>query len=284
MLFSSVGESMNENLKQSERRQGGDRRVSHERRDLRERRRGIYLLPNLFTTAAMFAGFYAIIAAQNGRFHAAAIAIFIAMILDGIDGRVARLTNTQTEFGSEYDSLADLISFGLAPALVMYQWALVYINDIGPGWAKLGWLAAFFYTATAAMRLARFNVKTETEDKKFFHGLPSPTAAALMIGLIWMSHDLGIEGEKLRWLALFLTVFAGALMVTNIPYFTFKEIDFRHKVPYFWGAVIVVVLILLAFDPPKTLFFGFLIYTLSGLVMRLLRWRKRRKLNKNVAD
>lgn len=278
MLFSTMGENMNANLKQSERRKGSDRRVSPVQH---ERRRGIYLLPNLFTTAAMFAGFYAIIAAQNGRFHAAAIAVFIAMILDGVDGRVARLTNTQTEFGSEYDSLADLISFGLAPALVMYQWALVYINDVGPGWAKLGWLAAFFYTATAAMRLARFNVKTETEENtKFFQGIPSPTAAALMIGLIWMSHDLGIDGQKLRWLAFLLTIFSGALMVSNIPYFTFKEIDFRHRVPYFWGALIAVVLILLAFDPPKTLFFGFLIYTLSGIGMWLFHWRRRRKLNK----
>ena len=272
-----MGDNMNQNLKQNERRQGGDRRASHEFEDLRERRRGIYLLPNLFTTAAMFAGFYAIIAAQNGRFHAAAIAVFIAMILDGVDGRVARLTNTQTEFGSEYDSLADLISFGLAPALVMYQWALVYINDVGPGWAKLGWLAAFFYTATAAMRLARFNVKTETEDKKFFHGLPSPTAAALMIGLVWMSHDMEIKGETLRWLAFFLTMAVGALMVTNVPFFTFKEIDFRHKVPYFWGSLVLLVLILLAFDPPKTLFFVALIYTLSGLVLQFLRWRKLKK-------
>ncbi len=243
--------------------------------DLSERRRGIFLLPNLFTTAAMFAGFYAIIAAQNNRFHAAAVAVFISMILDGIDGRVARLTNTQTEFGAEYDSLADLVSFGLAPALVMYQWALIHINDVGPGWAKLGWLAAFFYTATAAMRLARFNVKTENADPKYFQGVPSPTAAALMIGLVWMSHDLGLSGESLRWLAFVLTISAGALMVSNVPYFTFKEIDFRHRVPYFWGALIVVVLILLAFDPPKTLFFGFLIYTLSGLVLWVLHQRKR---------
>lgn len=242
-----------------------------------DRRRGIYLLPNLFTTAAMFAGFYAIIAAQNGRFHAAAVAVFIAMILDGVDGRVARLTNTQTEFGAEYDSLADLVSFGLAPALVMYQWALIYVNDVGPGWAKLGWLAAFFYTATAAMRLARFNVKTETTDKNFFQGVPSPTAAALMIGLVWMSHDLNISGETLRWLAFVLTVSAGMLMVSNVPYFSFKQVDFRHKVPYFWGALIVLTLMLLAFDPPKTLFFGFLAYTLSGPVYILYRKNQKRK-------
>jgi CDP-diacylglycerol--serine O-phosphatidyltransferase len=242
-----------------------------------ERRRGIYLLPNLFTTAAMFAGFYAIIAAQTDRFHAAALAVFIAMILDGVDGRVARLTKTQTPFGAEYDSLSDLIAFGLAPALVMYQWSLIHINDVGPGWAKLGWLAAFFYTATAAMRLARFNVKQSTADKRFFQGVPSPTAAALMIGLVWMNYDLGVSGETLRWLAFVLTIAAGALMVSNVPYFSFKQIDFTHRVPYFWGALGVLVLALLAFDPPKTLFFGFLAYTLSGPLLALLRWRRRRR-------
>jgi CDP-diacylglycerol--serine O-phosphatidyltransferase len=241
----------------------------------KRRSRGIYLLPNLFTTAAMFAGFYAIIAAQNGRYHAASIAIFIAMILDTVDGRVARMTNTQSEFGAQYDSLADLVSFGLAPALVMYQWSLIYINNVGPGWAKLGWLAAFFYTAAAAMRLARFNAQTEEADKRYFIGLPSPTAAALMIGMVWIWHDLGGAGETLRVLALLITVVTAVLMVSNIPYLTFKDLDYTRKVPFLGALGIVLVLILLAFDPPKILFTGFLIYTVSGPLRYFLKRRNR---------
>lgn len=241
------------------------------------RHRSIYLLPNLFTTAAMFGGFFAIIAAQSDRFNAAAIAIFSAMLLDTIDGRVARMTNTQTEFGAQYDSLADLISFGLAPALVMYQWSLIHVNNVGPGWAKLGWLAAFFYTAAAAMRLARFNIASQSEDgdKQHFIGLPSPTAAALVIGMVWISYDMGISGEALQWPAMLLTVSAGALMVSNFRYLTFKEIDFKSRVPFLGALLIVVALMLISFDPPKILFTGFLIYTLSAPVLAVLRWRKR---------
>jgi len=241
------------------------------------RHRSIYLLPNLFTTAAMFAGFFAIIAAQSGRFNAAAIAIFIAMLLDTVDGRVARMTHTQTEFGAQYDSLADLISFGLAPALVMYQWSLIHVNDVGPGWAKLGWLAAFFYTAAAAMRLARFNTVTQNEnvDKQHFIGLPSPTAAALLVGMVWISYEMEISGEALQWPALVLTLIAGALMVSNFSYLTFKDIDFKSRVPFLGALLIVLALMLISFDPPKILFTGFLIYTLSAPVLALLRWRKR---------
>jgi CDP-diacylglycerol--serine O-phosphatidyltransferase len=242
----------------------------------KHRSRGIYLLPNLFTTAAMFAGFYAIIASQNGRFHAASVAIFIAMILDTVDGRVARMTNTQSEFGAQYDSLADLVSFGLAPALVMYQWSLIYMNDTAPGWAKLGWLAAFFYTASAAMRLARFNAQTEEADKRYFIGLPSPTAAALVIGMVWIWYDVGISGEIMRIPAFFITLATAALMVSNIPYLTFKDLDYKRKVPFFGVLAVVLVLILLAFDPPKVLFTGFLVYTASGPVYAFLRWRKSR--------
>ncbi len=231
--------------------------------------RGIYLLPNIITTSALFGGFYAIVAAHDGRFHAAAIAVFIAMVLDGLDGRIARLTNTQSDFGAEYDSFADLISFGLAPSLIMYQWSLIYLNDIGPGWAKLGWLAAFVYTAAAAMRLAMFNVKLEEQDKRYFSGLPSPTAAALMIGLVWLCYDLNIQGEIVRWLAFFITISAGLLMVSNVRYPTFKDIDFKHKVPLLWSAAIILLIVFLAFNPPLVLFLGFLIYTLSGVVMEL---------------
>lgn len=243
----------------------------------KHRSRSIYLLPNIFTTAAMFAGFYAIIAAQSGRFGAAAIAIFSAMLLDTVDGRVARMTNTQTEFGAQYDSLADLISFGLAPALVMYQWSLMFINDVGPGWAKLGWLGAFFYTAAAAMRLARFNAKLGAEtDKRYFIGLPSPAAAALMIGTVWAGHDLGVSGEVLRVPAFFITIAAAALMVSNVPYLTFKDIDYRRKVPFTGVLVIVLVVMALAFDPPKVLFGGFLIYALYGPIVSFIKWRKSR--------
>ena len=239
------------------------------------RSRGIYLLPNLFTTAAMFAGFYAIIAAQTGRFHAASVAIFIAMILDTVDGRVARMTNTQSEFGAQYDSLADLLSFGIAPALIMYQWSLVYLNDTAPGWAKLGWLAAFFYTAAAAMRLARYNAHTEEADKRYFIGLPSPTAAALVVGMVWIWHDLGVAGEALRVPAFFITLIAAALMISNIPYLTFKELDYKRKVPFLGALAVVLILILLSFDPPKVLFTGFLIYTLSGPAQYILERRKK---------
>ncbi len=239
------------------------------------RSRGIYLLPNLFTTASMFAGFYAIIAAQSGRFHGAAFAIFAAMLLDTLDGRLARLTNTQTEFGAQYDSLADLLSFGLAPALVMYDWSLMYINDVGPGWAKLGWLSAFFYAVAAAMRLARFNAQP-SEDKRYFIGLPSPTAAAIVTGTVWIGFDVGISGESFRVPAMLVTLIAGGLMVSNIRYLTFKDIDYRRKVPFFVILVAVIILMLLAFDPPKVLFSGFLIYTIYGPVSALMRHRKQR--------
>lgn len=232
--------------------------------------RGIYLLPNLLTTLALFGGFYAIIAAQNGRFHAAAVAVFIAMILDGLDGRIARLTNTESDFGAEYDSFSDLISFGLAPALVMYQWSLVSLNSIGPGWAKLGWLAAFVYTATTAMRLAMFNVKlSEESDHRYFSGLPSPSAAALMIGLVWMCFDLGIDGERVRWLAFLITISAGLLMVSNVRYPTFKEIDFKHRVSLLWITGLILVIALVAFSPPVVLFTSFLAYTISGIIMTI---------------
>lgn len=232
-------------------------------------RRGIYLLPNLFTTAALFAGFYAIVAAINEQFTAAAIAVFVAMVLDGVDGRVARMTNTQSAFGAEYDSLSDMVSFGLAPALVVYLWALVELGQVG-------WVAAFFYAAAAALRLARFNTKVGVADKRFFQGLPSPSAAALVMGMVWVWHDLEFEGTDLGIMALIITVIAGALMVSNITYFSFKDMDFRHRVPFFVVLVIVVALMLTAIDPPKVLWGGFLLYALSGPTLTVIRWRRRR--------
>ena len=241
------------------------------------RRRGIYLLPNLLTTAALFAGFYAIVAAMNGRFGQASVAVFIAMILDGLDGRVARLTNTQSEFGAEYDSLADMVSFGLAPALVMYEWSLSSLVEQGWQWGKLGWLGAFIYVAAAALRLARFNTRAGSTDKRYFQGLPSPSAAAVVVGLVWVCFDAGIKGHDVTYIALPLIVIAGALMVSRISYYSFKDIDFRNRVPFVAMLIVVLIFVLASIDPPKTTFGGFLIYMLSGpLISVVRRVRKRR--------
>ncbi|MEN8107884.1 MAG: CDP-diacylglycerol--serine O-phosphatidyltransferase [Pseudomonadota bacterium] len=237
-------------------------------------RRGIYLLPNMITTAGLFAGFYAIVAAMGGRYEAAAVAIFVAMIMDGIDGRVARLTRTQSAFGEQYDSLADMVSFGLAPALVMFEWSLHAMVSIG--WAKLGWLSAFIYTAGAALRLARFNSQLATAEKRYFRGLPSPSAAAVMAGMVWVGADLGIAGQDVVYLATALTVLVGGLMVSNISYYSFKEIDFKNRVPFVALLVVVLIYVFASIDPPKVLFAGFLVYALSGPVTTLVRIRKKR--------
>ncbi|HHO59659.1 MAG TPA: CDP-diacylglycerol--serine O-phosphatidyltransferase, partial [Thiotrichales bacterium] len=192
-------------------------------RHKKKRRRGIYLLPNLITTAALFAGFYGIVAAINGRYEQASVAVFIAMVLDALDGRVARLTNTQSEFGAEYDSLADMGSFGLAPALIMYVWSLSSLAEYSWQWGKLGWLAAFMFVACAALRLARFNTRASSTDKRYFQGLPSPAAAGVVVGFVWACHDLGIAGNEVAFFALPVIVFAGAMMVSNISYYSFKD-------------------------------------------------------------
>lgn len=231
------------------------------------RRRSIYLLPNLFTTAALFAGFYAIVQAMNGRYEIAAIAIFIAMVLDGLDGRVARLTHTQSEFGAEYDSLSDMVSFGVAPALLMYEWAF---RDLG----KWGWFAAFIYCAGAALRLARFNTNIDVIDKRYFQGLPSPAAAALVAGFVWVMSDNRFSGNDLRWYAAALTVFAGLSMVSNLKYYSFKAINMRQSVPFIVIFLFVLFFILVSVDPPLHLFLLFFGYCLSGYVMTLLGLRK----------
>ncbi len=237
--------------------------------------KGIYLLPNLLTTGAMFGGFYAIVAAMQGKFEAAAIAVFIAMILDGLDGRVARMTNTQTEFGAQYDSLADLISFGVAPGLVMYQWALVHLQSAGVAWGKAGWLAAFVYVACAALRLARFNTQIGKVDKRFFVGLPSPAAAAVMVGMVWVFHDLEVMGRNVQIPALLLTLAVGLLMVSNISFYSFKDFDLRNRVPFIVVLAVVLAFALTTIDPPKVLFGVFLLYALSGpLFWVWRRWRK----------
>ncbi|ROR35091.1 CDP-diacylglycerol--serine O-phosphatidyltransferase [Inmirania thermothiophila] len=235
----------------------------------RVRRRGVYLLPNLFTTAALFAGFYAIVAAMGGRYEAAAVAVYVAMLMDGLDGRVARLTQTQSEFGVQYDSLADVVSFGLAPALVVYQWALV-------GLGKPGWLAAFLYAACAALRLARFNTQVGIVDKRFFQGLASPPAAALVTGLVWVGAQAGWDGRALALPAFALTIAAGLLMVSNIRYYSFKDIDLKGRVP-FMAAVAVAVLFAVVFVQPAVVLFTMAaVYALSGPVWTVAGLRRRR--------
>lgn len=227
----------------------------------RPRRKGIYILPNLFTLAALFGGFYAIVMAMNQRFEQAAIGVFCAMVLDSLDGRVARMTNTQSAFGEQMDSLSDMVSFGAAPALVVYEWAL-------KGMGKLGWIAAFVYCAAAALRLARFNVNVGVVDRRYFQGLPSPAAAALVMGFIWLMDDSGYkgfrEGPWLGWVALAFTVYAGLTMVTNVPFYSFKDVHFRRSVPFIVTVAIVLAFGLIAYHPPTVLFGLFVVYGLSG--------------------
>jgi len=228
------------------------------------RRKGIYILPNLFTLAALFGGFYAIVMAMNGRFEQAAIGVFCAMVLDSLDGRVARMTNTQSTFGEQMDSLSDMVSFGAAPALIVYEWGLTRLG-------KLGWIAAFVYCACAALRLARFNTNLTVVDKRFFQGLPSPAAAALVVGFIWLMDDLGYAGgraaeqmEWLSWSALAFTVYSGLTMVTNVPFYSFKDVSFKRSVPFVVIVAIALSIALITYHPPLVLFAVFCFYGLSG--------------------
>jgi len=234
-------------------------------------RRGIYLLPNLFTTAALFCGFYAIVSSINGKFEIAAIAIFVAMLLDGIDGRVARMTNTQSDFGAEFDSLADMVSFGLAPALIIYLWTL---SSLG----KIGWLVAFVYVACAALRLARFNTQAEHSDKNYFQGLASPAAAAIVAGLIWNGELIQqyLSVPTLQIVALVTTFFAGLLMVSNVRYHSFKGVNWRSKVPFVTILMFVFVLVFVSAEPALVLFGIFFVYALSGPALTLILLRRRR--------
>ncbi len=231
------------------------------------RRRGIYLLPNAFTTAALFCGFYAIVMAMNQRFEHATWAIFVAMVLDALDGRVARLTNTQSEFGAQYDSLSDMVSFGAAPALVIYEWSL-------RGLGKLGWIAAFVYCAGAACRLARFNTNIEVVDKRYFQGLPSPAAAAIVAGFILMMTDLEVSGMQMSWVSFGIALFAGLTMVTNVPFYSFKDVNFRKSVPFIAVFLIALAFALVSIDPPKVLWPIFVAYGLSGYAVYLWRLAK----------
>jgi CDP-diacylglycerol---serine O-phosphatidyltransferase len=238
------------------------------RKSMSLRKRGIYLLPNLFTTGALFAGFYAIVQAMNGHFEHSAVAIFIAMVLDGLDGRVARLTHTQSEFGAEYDSLSDMVSFGVAPSLVVYEWAL-------KGLGKWGWFAAFIYCAATALRLARFNTNIDVVDKRYFQGLPSPAAAALIAGFVWVMHDYDIAGDSIHWYAAALAVFSGLSMVSNLPYYSFKDFNMRKSVPFVAIFLAALFFIFISSYPPGVLFGLFLCYAVSGYVLWV--WRRRLK-------
>lgn len=249
--------------------------MQSQQEQVQNRRSAIYLLPNLFTMAALFAGFYAIIAATQGRFERAAAAIFFAMVLDGLDGRIARMTNTQSDFGAQLDSLADMISFGLAPALIMYEWALVAMRELGWHWSKLGWLAAFMYVAAAALRLARFNTQLGMMDKRYFQGLASPASAATMAGLVWLGADLGYTGRELVIPAMVITLLCSVLMVSRFAYYSFKTVSADRRVPFTAMLIVVLVFVFVSFDPAKFLFATFLIYTMSGPALAL--WRRVRK-------
>jgi CDP-diacylglycerol--serine O-phosphatidyltransferase len=238
---------------------------------VRPRHKGIYLLPNLFTTGAMFAGFYAIIASIDGRFTEAAVAVFVAALLDGMDGRVARLTGTQTDFGVQYDSLSDLVSFGLAPALVLYAWSLSALASYGPLWGKLGYAAAFIYAACAALRLARFNTQVGVADKRWFQGLASPAAAAVCMSFVWSMDKSGYTGADVALLTPWIAIVVGLLMVSRFRYVSFKSLPVgeRQRVPFVWMVGAVLLLALLVLDTARVLFVGFSLYLLSGPVWTL---------------
>lgn len=230
--------------------------------------KGIYILPNLFTTGGLFAGFFAMVQAMNGNFEYAPLAVFIAMIMDTLDGRVARWTHTESDFGAEYDSLVDVVSFGLAPALVMYEWAL-------SGMGKLGWLAAFVYAACGALRLARFNTQLASQDKRYFQGLPIPAAAAVVMAFVWVLYSYGVPGKEISILALLVTVLAGVLMVSNFRYRSFKDLNLKGRVPFVTVLSVPLLFVLVFLDPPQVLFMFFLGYAASGPV--LAAWKRLRR-------
>jgi CDP-diacylglycerol--serine O-phosphatidyltransferase len=250
----------------------------NEDEDQHPRRRGIFWLPNLLTTGALFAGFYAVVAAVDWRFDRAGIAVFVAMIFDGLDGRVARWTHTESAFGKEYDSLSDMVSFGLAPAIVTYQWGVARIAEYGPLWRRLGWLVCFFYAAAAALRLARFNSRTATQDKHYFEGLPSPSAAAIVAAFVWLASDqtnIGLPGLILAFL---VTACAGALMISRFAFHSFKQVDAGGRVRFTYIIFVPLAFVLLALHPQVVLLLLFGGYALSApltWVFRKLRRRSR---------
>jgi len=240
---------------------------------VRKRRKGIYILPNLFTLAALFGGFYAIVMAINGRFDMAAVGVFCAMVLDSLDGRVARMTNTQSAFGEQMDSLSDMVSFGAAPAIISYVWAL-------QGLGRWGWIAAFVYCACAALRLARFNVNTGVVDKRYFQGLPSPAAAALVAGFVWVVTDAGFKGPTVAWPMFALALYAGLSMVTNVPFYSFKDVHMKKSVPFAVIVLIALGIAVINIDPPIVMFGLFVAYGASGYLIYF--WRKAKGLQTSV--
>jgi CDP-diacylglycerol--serine O-phosphatidyltransferase len=246
---------------------GHEDEIAQEGVVVRKRRKGIYILPNLFTLAALFGGFYAVVMAMNGRFDLAAAGVFVAMVLDSLDGRVARMTNTQSAFGEQMDSLSDMVSFGAAPALIAYEWAL-------KGLGRWGWIAAFVYCACAALRLARFNVNTAVVDKRYFQGLPSPAAAALVTGFIWLMTEYGVKGYEVAWVMFGVALYAGLTMVTNVPFYSFKDIQMKKSVPFAVIVLIALGIAIVNIYPPVVLFAVFVLYGISGYV--IYGWRKSR--------
>ncbi len=248
-------------------------------------RRGIYLLPNLLTTLCLFGGFYAIIAAIDGNFERAAIAIFVAMIFDGLDGRVARLTGTETTFGKEFDSLADMVAFGVAPAIVCYQWGVARISEYGAAWGRFGWIAAFFFAAATAMRLARFNARSAVQDKRYFEGLPSPSAAAVVAAFVGLAHKYEVTGLPGLILAFVITALAAILMVSRFPYRSFKDRAAGERVRYSKFLLVPLVIALIAIDPPVVLFVLFTGFALSGPIgWTWLKIRKRPRGTGNAGE
>jgi CDP-diacylglycerol--serine O-phosphatidyltransferase len=239
-------------------------------------RRGVYLLPNLLTTGGLFAGFFAIVAAIHGKPVEAAVAVLVAGLLDGLDGRIARLTNTQSDFGTQYDSLSDLISFGLAPALLLYTWSLSALRDYGSFVGKIGFAAAFLYAACAALRLARFNTQVGVADKRFFQGLASPAAAGLMVSYVWTCREFELAGADVVWLSLAVTVAAGLLMVSNFRYFSFKTLKVNDRVPFIWALAGLGVFVLLAIDLPRHMLVLALVYVASGPIYTIWTLRRSR--------
>jgi len=238
------------------------------------RHKGIYLFPNLVTTGVLFAGFYGIVAAIDDNYVRSAVALLIAMVLDGLDGRLARLTGTESEFGKEYDSLADLVAFGVAPAIIVYQWGLVRLAEYGWVWGKIGWLAAFIYAASAAMRLARFNCMSGKYDRRYFEGLPSPSAAALVTFMVWLCTDLGWTGGSAMAFACVITPLAGALMVSHFKFYSFKDIKSDTRISFTFALAIPLTIVLVMLAPSKVLFSMAAGYALSG---PLLTWYLHRK-------
>jgi CDP-diacylglycerol--serine O-phosphatidyltransferase len=229
------------------------------------RSKGIYMLPNMVTLAALFGGFYAVVMAMNGRYDLATVAIFASMVLDSLDGRIARMTNTQSAFGEQMDSLSDMVSFGAAPALIAYEWTL-------RGLGRWGWIAAFVYCACAALRLARFNVNTGVVDKRYFQGLPSPAAAALVAGFIWLMTETGVKPEDVSWVMFALTLYAGLTMVTNVPFYSFKDLSLKRSVPFAALVLVALGIAVINIDPPTVLFLLFVVYGLSGY--GVYAWRR----------